>query len=89
MPFRNGHLPGVDLQVDPAVLELAGVVVGERGERAVLVRRHEQPGLEQHLEAVADAEDELLGVAELAEGVGRGSAASWLARILPAATSSP
>ena len=43
--------------------------MGQRGERAVLVGRHEQPGLEQHLEAVADAEDQLLGVAELAEGV--------------------
>ena len=80
-PWATGHVHPVDalqeralarrrLQVDPAVLELAGGVVGERGERAVLVRRHEQAGLEQRLEAVADAEDQLLGVAELAEGVG-------------------
>ena len=43
---------------------------GERGQRAVLVGRHQEAGLEHRLEAVADAEDELLVVAELAEGVG-------------------
>ena len=45
------------------------VVVRQRGEGAVLVGRDQQAGLEQRLEAVADAEDQLLGVAEAAQGV--------------------
>ena len=43
--------------------------MGQRGDGAVLVGRHEQAGLEQGLEAVADAEDQPFGVAEAAQGV--------------------
>ena len=35
----------------------------------VLVGRHDQAGLEQHLKAVADAEDQLLLIAEPPQGV--------------------
>ena len=48
-----------------------------------------QAGLEQHLEAVADAEDELLARRGSARRASPRKWASWLARILPAATSSP
>jgi hypothetical protein len=43
--------------------------VGQRRQRAVLVGRQEQTGLEEDLETVADAENQLLLVAEAAEGV--------------------
>ncbi len=43
--------------------------MGQRRDRAVLVGRHEQAGLEQNLKAVADAEDEPFGIAEAAQRV--------------------
>src|SRR5262249_958586 len=49
--------------------ELAGGVVGESGKGAFLVGGKEQAGLEQGLKAVADAQDELVGVAKAAQGV--------------------
>ena len=57
------------LQMRPAGLESTGGIVSQSRERPVLVRRNEQAGFEQYLEAVADADDQLLGVAKLAEGV--------------------
>ena len=68
--LQEGALARRRLQVDPAVLVVAAVVVRERRERAVFVGRQEQPRLQHRLEAVADAEDQLLVVAELAKGVG-------------------
>ncbi len=41
----------------------------QRRQRAVLVGLQEQPGPEKCLKAIADAEDELVAVAERAEGV--------------------
>ncbi len=53
---RNGP---ADVQPDPAVLEAARVVPGERGRRAELfVRLQQNARFDQHLEAVADAQDQ-------------------------------
>ncbi len=71
MPRRKGHLPGVGLEVNPAILEFAGGILGKRCQRPVVVGRQEQPGLEDGLKAIADAEDQLAGVAEAAQGVAK------------------
>ena len=63
IPRRRGH-------VDPAVLDGLCSSSRERGQRALLVRRDQQAGFEDHLEAIADAEDQLLLVAERANFVG-------------------
>src|SRR5262245_52332270 len=67
--FQEGALAGVGLQVNPTILKLAGSVPGQGGERPILIGRQDQPGPQESLEAVANAEDELVGVTKLAEGI--------------------
>lgn len=58
-----------DKKVDPAIFEPAMAVVDERDKRPVFIRRDNQARFDQHLKAVADAEDQLVLHAELAYGV--------------------
>src|SRR5262249_8799657 len=67
--LKEGGALAVGLEVDPAVIELAGLVVGEGGDGPILIGRDEERGLEQNLKAVTDAEDELLVVAEATQRV--------------------
>ena len=55
------------MQINPAILEFARGVVAQSCHRAVFVGGHEQTGLEDGLEAIANAQDELFLVAEDAE----------------------
>ena len=60
---------GLNGEVDPAIFELAGGIMGERGDRPLFIGGDDETALEQRLEAVADAEDQPFAVAELAECV--------------------
>ena len=71
MPARNTQRSPLDAEVDPAVDESARGVPGERGALPCRVVAVEQAALDEHLEAVADAEDQLAGVAERGERVGQ------------------
>lgn len=56
------------LEVDPAVLEFAMGVVGERRDRgAIEIEGDDEPRLEQGLETVADAENQAFAIAKFAE----------------------
>src|SRR5262249_31505733 len=59
----------VSLQANPAILEPTQSVVGQGSQRTVIIRLQEQAGLEQDLEAVADAENKFVAVAELTQSV--------------------
>src|SRR5437868_1977201 len=50
--------------MDPAILELAGSIIGQGSQRPILIGRHDQTRFEQCLEAVANAEDELIRVSK-------------------------
>ena len=71
MPERKTHLLPATREANPAIFEFAGVVAGERGGGAGGVAGEQQVGLDQDLEAVADAEDQLAGVAERLQCVGQ------------------
>lgn len=61
---------GTDAERQPAVLEPGGTVVGERGgHMAFAISGDNQSSFEQHLEPIADAEDQLARIAELIQGV--------------------
>ena len=64
VPLEKRAFAGPGLEGDPAILELAVLVGGQRCQRALFVRQQNQPGLEQHLKAVAHAEDQLFLIAE-------------------------
>ena len=63
--LQEDAFSGAGLEIDPAVLEFAGFVVGQCGERAVVIGGQDQAGFEEGLEAVADAEDKFFPGPEL------------------------
>ena len=63
--FEERTFAGGRFEVNPAVLEFARRVVRQRRDGALVeIRRHDQAGLEQDLEAVADAEDQAFSIAK-------------------------
>lgn len=62
--FQEGALARVDCEMDPAILEAAMRIVGQRGDGAFVIPRNEKPGLENRLKAVADTKNQLVLVAE-------------------------
>ncbi len=72
MPARQTHFRALDVEMDPAVLETGRRIPGERGGGAVLRIVVEQDSrLDQHLKAVADAEDQFARRFEIAHRVGQ------------------
>src|SRR5262249_48750363 len=57
--LEEGTARGRRAKVNPAVLELPGDVAGQRGQRSVVVGLQKKSRLEQHLKAVANAQDQL------------------------------
>ncbi len=88
--FQEWAFPWRGLEIDPAVLVAAGIVVGQSGQRAIFIRLHQQSGLQHRLKAVADSEHQLLAVvvAEAAQGVLR-KCCMYSAWTFPAPMSSP
>ena len=72
MPRRKTHFSLGHAQADPTVFVLAGVVVGQRGRRAVgwLVVQ-ENARLDDHLKPVADAQDQFAGGLEVGQAAGQ------------------
>jgi len=75
IPFavRHGHLESLvtfqewtfawgRLQSDPTIFELARRIMRQGRQRAFIVGRNEETGLQDGLESIADAEDEFVGV---------------------------
>ena len=69
-PLQKCRLCRSDLHIHPPVGELPRDVVRQGGQRAFVVRLDQKSRFEQHLEPVADAEDEFARVAELADRIG-------------------
>lgn len=81
LSVRDGQLEAVDVveknalpasgaKAHPAALEPARLVPRERGALPFCIVAVEQPALDEHLKAVADAEDQLAGVAKRGERIG-------------------
>src|SRR5262249_39772295 len=62
--IQEGTFRGCRLDVNPTILELPRGVVRERRQRAILVRRNQDAGLQQSLETIANAEDEFFRITE-------------------------
>jgi hypothetical protein len=68
--LEKGAAMGADGEGGPAILEAAGGIGGQSGEWSLFIGGDEESGLECGLEAVADSEDEFLGVAESSDRLG-------------------
>ena len=64
-------MPGVNFEPHPARFESARIVEHERRQWPVLIGRHQEVRLQQHLKTVANSQDEFARIAEFGERIGQ------------------
>ena len=87
--LEKGTLRRLGLEVDPAVFEPARDIMSQCGQWSIVVWRHEQTGFEKGLEAVADTQDQFLGVTEPAKGIEGSTAVSATAATVVSTAARP